>query len=554
MGRKAKAQSTSMHVEAIRRNKGGRVYTYYYLRHTYREGDKVKHKAVANLSALPLPIIELIRAGLRGEPIAAGHENIRCVRSRSHGAVWAVATVMRKLDFPRLFGAQPQKWHRIVQGMIATRILDAGSKLFATRWWDATTLAEDWQLPVDLLDEKPTAHGAANKLYAALDAMLVRQDAIQKKLAERHLRQGALVLFDLSSSYVEGRHCPLAKFGHNRDGKKGKMQITYGLLTNQQGCPVAIEVFAGNQSDPMALKPQIDRLRNEFGFSDLVVVGDRGMITKTRIPDLEKAGLDWLTALKAPDIQQLHQQGLIQLSLFDQRDLIELHDPEHPTRRLVACRNPLLAEERARKRTELLAATEQDLAKIAARVHSGRTKLAKDIALAVGKVINKRKMQKHFRITIDDGQFAYQRDEASVQGEAILDGIYVMTTNVSEDILSNQQVLASYKSLRNVEQAFRTMKTTLLELRPIFHRLEDRVRAHAFLCMLAYYVVWHMRQALAPLLTEAEGFDSLQAILVRLSTIQRQTMDVHGHQFHLVTEPDPLQRHIFELLDVPIPA
>lgn len=553
MGRRQKPKSGAMHIETIRHKHGDRVYVSYLLRQTYREDGKIKHRTIANLTGVPLPIIELIRSSLRGEPVAVGRDEIRCVRSRSHGAVWAVTAMMKKLGLPALLGARPAPWQRIVLGMITARVLAAGSKLFATRWWKTTTLAEDWRLPVDE-DEAVERHRAVNELYRALDALLNRQRLIEGQLAARHLRQGALVLFDLSSSYVEGRKCPLAAFGHNRDGKRGKQQITYGLLTTREGCPVAIEVFAGNQSDPTSLKPQIDRLRSQYGFTDLVVVGDRGMITKTRITDLEAAGLDWLTSLRATDIQKLHQQGVLQLSLFDQRDLVELHDPEQPGRRLVACRNPLLAADRARKRTELLADTESELDKIAVRVQAGRLKQASAIGVAVGKVINRRKVAKHFRITIDEGVFTYERDSASIEREAALDGVYIVTTNVPEEKLSADGAVAGYKSLRNVEQAFRTMKTTLLELRPIFHRLEDRVRAHAFLCMLAYYVVWHMRQALEPLLTEAEGFTSLQALLNNLGTIERHTMEVRGYQFELVTEPDELQKRILALLDVPIPA
>lgn len=542
-----------MHIETIRHKRGDRVYVTYLLRQTYREDGKIKHRTIANLTGVPLPIIELIRASLRGEPVAVGRDEVRCIGSLSHGAAWAVTAMMRKLGLPALFGPRPQPWQRVVLGMIAARILAAGSKLFATRWWKTTTLADDLDLPVDD-DGAVEQHRAVNELYKALDALLNRQQAIEKKLAERHLQPGSLVLFDLSSSYVEGRKCPLAAFGHNRDGKKGKQQITYGLLTTREGCPVAIEVFAGNQSDPTSLKPQIERLRAEYGFTDLVVVGDRGMITKTRIKDLEAAGLDWLTSLRAPDIQRLHQQGLLQLSFFDQRDLAELHDPKQPTRRLVACRNPLLAGDRARKREELLADTERELDKIVARVQAGRLKQAAAIGLAVGKVIHRRKVAKHYRIVIADGVFTYERDASSIEREASLDGVYVVTTNVPEEKLSSDEAVASYKSLRNVEQAFRTMKTTLLELRPIFHRLEDRVRAHAFLCMLAYYVVWHMRQALEPLLTEADGFTSFQAILATLGTIERHTMEVRGYRFALVTEPNELQRRILTLLDVPIPA
>jgi transposase len=543
--------SPAVHVEAISRRQGEHVYTYYYLRHTYREDGKVKHRTVANLSSLPLPVIELIRAGLQGKAVATNPQDVRCVRSRSYGAVFAVTAMMQKLGLPALLGAASQPWNRIALAMVAARILCAGSKLAATRWWESTTLAEDWQLPVD---QGPAQHAAVNQLYDALDALLARQGAIQKKLAERHLSQGALVLFDLSSSYLEGRACPLAAFGHNRDGKRGKKQITYGLLTTADGCPVAIEVFRGNAADPITLQPQIQRLQQEYGFSDLVVVGDRGMISKARIADLQQAQFDWISALKALDIQRLHRQGVLQLSIFDETNLAEIHDPEQPERRLVACRNPLLAEERSRKRQELLADTEAALDKIKARVGSARLKTAGAIGVAVGRVIDKRNVAKHFHITIADGSFSYQRDQEAIDREAATDGIYVVATNLPAARMNAEAVVAGYMSLRNVEQAFRTMKTTLIELRPIFHRLEDRVRAHAFLCMLAYYVVWHMRRALQPLLTEAEGFRSLQAVLGRLSTIQRQTMEVRGHRFPVVTEPDPTQRRVFELLDLPTPV
>lgn len=375
------------------------------------------------------------------------------------------------------------------------------------------------------------------------------------KLAKRHLEPGSLVLFDLSSSYVEGRTCPLVAFGYNRDKKRGKPQITHGLLTNRAGCPVAIEVFRGNQSDPLALREQVDRLRQTYGFTDLVVVGDRGMITKTRIADLERAGLNWLTALRAPEIQALHRQGLIPLTLFDEKNLLTIEDPERPGQRLVVCRNPLVAEERKRKREELLQSAERELGKIAARVQAGRLKDAGAIGIAVGRVFARFPVRKHFRLQIEAGAFRFERDTASIEREAAWDGVYVVCTNAPQDKLSDEEAVEGYRSLRHVEQAFRTMKTTLLELRPIFHRLEDQVRAHAFLGMLAYYVVWHMRRALEPLLDQADGFLSLQAVLRQLETIDRQTMVVQGgYTFQLVTEPDEHQRRIYELLDVPVPA
>lgn len=532
-----------MHIEVVKSRQGDKVYQSTLIRQSYRVGKKVRKRTLANISHLPPEIIEVISRSLRGEVFVPASQAVQVTRSVSHGAVFAILTLMQRLGMAKLLGSRPHPWHRLVLGMVAARLANPGSKRFTRSWWDHTSLPallglEEGQVTV-------------NELYEAMDALLERQPAIEAALAKKHLQEGALVLYDLSSTYLEGRTCPLARYGHNRDKKRGKKQFTYGLLTNREGCPVAIEVFPGNTMDSSTVGKQIEKLRERFGFRRVVLVGDRGMIAQTRVEDLQQAGYGWITALKAKDIQRLHQEGALQLSVFDEVNLLEIEDPARPEERLVACRNPLVAEERRRKREDLLRATEAQFDKIRVRVEKGRLTESKEIGLAVGKVINRWKMGKHFELTIEPGVFEFRRKEASIEREAVLDGIYIVRTSVPRAEMAAAEVVASYKSLQNVEQAFRSMKTMQLELRPVFHRLEDRVRAHTFLCMLAYYVQWHMERALEPLKeSDPNGYGSLRLVLERLSAIQLNTLQVQGAVIKQVTTPDEMQQKILDRLEI----
>lgn len=533
--------SNAMHVAITKRTYKGKTYTSILLRQTYREDGKVKHRTLANLSALPEHVIDLIRRALKGEAFISASEAFRITASRSHGAVWAVLSTVRKIGLDKLLGGD-ELWRSIVIGMIVARLVEPGSKRFTRSYWQQTTLPSLLSLPETL---------SVNDLYDAMDTLLQRQPAIEKKLAKRHLEEGALVLYDLSSSYLEGTHCPLAEFGYSRDKKRGKMQFTYGLLTNKDGCPIAIEVFPGNCSDGTTLKEQITRLRKQYGLRRVVLVGDRGMITKTRIPELKEAGYDWITALRASDIQRLYADEAFQLSLFDERDLAEIEHPSFPGERLVVCRNPLMTEERRRNREDLLQATERELEKIRVRVETGTLVSADRIGLAVGKVIDKYKMAKHFILEISDGAFRYRRDEARIEQEAQLDGIYVVRTAVPREEMSADEVVETYKGLQQVEQAFRNMKSMQLELRPVFHRLATRVRSHVFLCMLAYYVQWHMMRALRGLKESGDSaYGSFRMMMERLKSLQQNTVECAGQKFEQITQPDEYQKKILDALGV----
>ncbi len=456
------------------------------LRESYREGHKVGKRTLANLSSLSAAQIEAIRAALRGEAWQPVAQCFEITASRSHGHVRAVALAMQRLGFASVIASKPCRERDLVLAMVAARIMAPHTKLATTRWWHTTTLAED--CGVAACDE--------DDLYAAMDWLLERQDTIQKKLAARHLSTGGLVLYDLSSSYFEGTTCPLARLGYNRDGKKGLLQVNYGLLTDARGCPVAVSVHEGNVADSQTLIPAVRRLRHDFGIERLVMVGDRGMISSKAIEELREAdGVGWITALKSVSIRALVEQGQLQLGLFDERDLIELSSPDYPGERLVACRNPELAKLRAHKREELLAATEKSLAKIKARVDAARLAGADEIGLRVGKLVNQYKVAKHFELAIGVASFTFQRKHERIAAEAALDGIYIIRTSVPAAQMDAPQCVRSYKSLANVERAFRSLKTVDLKVRPIHHRLADRVRAHILLCVLAYYVEWHMREA-----------------------------------------------------------
>jgi hypothetical protein len=468
------------------------------LRESYRDGGKVKTRTLANLSYWPDAKVEALRRVLKGDTAIVSKDEFRIERSLPHGHVAAVLGMARKLQLDKLLPrSRPGK---LAMAMIVARVIEPAAKLATARQLSEATAAHSLGAVLELgaVDE--------DELYAALDLIGEAQPKIETALAKRHLRDGCLVLYDLTSSYLEGQRCELGRFGYSRDGKRDKLQIVFGLLCAANGCPIAVEVFEGDAGDPSTLAAQVAKLKERFGLSRVLLVGDRGMITEARIrEDLAPAGLDWLTALRAPAIQALAaDNGPLQLSLFDERDMAEIASPDYPGERLIVCRNKALAAERARKRRELLEATEADLARIKSRVESGRTPLrgADKIGLRAGAVLGKRKMAKHFELTITDTSFSFARNEASIQKEAALDGFYVLRTSVPAGALDTAAVVSAYKSLAHVERAFRSVKTVGLEVRPIHHRLAARVRAHVFLCMLAYYVVWHMRHALAPLLFE----------------------------------------------------
>ena len=480
------ARTGAAYVVTTTRQYKGRVYHSHLLRRSYRDGDRVRNETLGNLSHLPDNVIELIRGSLKGQIYVPLAQAFEVTTSRSHGHVEAVAETMKKLDFASLVAAKPCRERDLILAMVAARILAPNTKLATTRWWETTTLAETFNV----------AGATEDDLYEAMDWLLERQDKIQKKLAARHLKKDGLALYDLSSSYFEGTTCPLAKLGYCRDGKKGVLQVNYGMLTDQRGCPVAISVYEGNTSDPETLMPEIQRMRDTFGIDSFVIVGDRGMVSQKAIDKIRgDDGIDWITAVKTGAIRALIEDKSLQPELFDERNLFEFTSPDHPGERLVACRNPELAKLRAHKRQDLLAATEKELAQVQAMVEAGKLKGQDKIGVRVGRVINKYKVAKHFVLDIQDRSFVYKRDHGAIAKEAALDGIYVIRTSLSSVRMDSEECVRSYKRLANVERAFRSLKTIDLKIRPIHHRLEDRVRAHIFLCMLAYYVEWHMRQA-----------------------------------------------------------
>ena len=471
----------------------------YLLREGYREDGKVKSRTLANLSHWPLAKIERLRRVLRDEVLSGAAEGLTMLRSLPHGHVAAVLGIARKIGLDRLLaaGQAPARLAALVLAMILARVIDPASKLATARQLDAATATSS----LGPLLELGTV--SEQELYAALDWLLSQQSRIDSRLAQRHLSQGTLVLYDVSSTYFEGRTCPLARRGYSRDGKRDKLQIIFGLLCASDGCPVAVEVFQGNTGDPSTLAAQVAKLKQRFHLDHVVLVGDRGMITETRVETLLKpAGLDWITALRAPTIRTLLDQGAFQLSLFDERDLAEVTSTDFPDERLVVCRNPWLAAERVRKRLDLLAATEADLRKVAKAVARKTKPLrgADKIGLAAGAVLNRHKVAKHFILTITGDTFGFERNTEAIEAEGRLDGFYVIRTNLDKTTLATRDVVRVYKSLSQAERAFRSIKTVDLEIRPIHHRLSDRVRAHVLLCMLAYYLEWHMRQALAPIL------------------------------------------------------
>jgi transposase len=456
------------------------------LRESYREGSKVGKRTLANLSSLSAAQIEAIRAALRGEALQPVAQGLEIIASHPHGHVQAVDAAMQRLGLASVIASKAGRERDRVLAMVASRIVAPHTKLATTRWWHTTTLAEDFGV----------ADADEDDLYAAMDWLLARQDTIQKKLAARHLSAGSLVLYDLTSSYFEGTTCPLAKLGYSRDGRKGTLQVNYGLLTDVRGRPVAVSVYEGNVGDSLTLMPEVARLRQSFGVEQLVMVGDRGMISQKSIEQMRQIdGIGWISALKNASIRALVEQGQLQLGLFDERNLLEISSPEYPGERLVACRNPQLAKLRMHKREDLLASTELNLDRIKARVDAGKLAGADQIGLRVGKVVNQYKVGKHFELDIGESSFTFARKRDSIAAEAALDGIYIIRTSVSAAQMDAPDCVRNYKALANVERAFRSLKTIDLKVRPIHHRTADRVRAHILLCMLAYYVEWHMREA-----------------------------------------------------------
>ncbi len=566
-----------MHVDTIKRRHGDRVYESHLVRRSVREGRRVRKETLANISRLPAEAIEAVRRVLAGETLLAAEEAFQIEHSLPHGHVAAVLGTARKLGLERLLGRERTRERDLCLAMVSQRLLRPGSKLSATRQFALTTLGE----------ELGVAGASEAELLAAMDWLLARQARIEQALARRYLREGGLVLYDLSASYVEGRKCPLAALGYPRDGKKGKLQISYGLTCSPEGRPVAVEAFDGKIHDDKTLPQALERIKQRFGIERVVVLGDRGMVTEANIETLKAHGFDWITALKAPQVQALVEGGDLQLSLFDETNLAEIASVRYPGERLVVCRNPHVARERARKREALLAETEKELAKVKASADNPRGRLhgkaAGQIGERVGRVVNRFKVAKHFELTIADGRFEYCRREESIAAEAALDGFYVLRTSVGKDDLSAQAVVRAYKQLAHIEQAFRAMKSPELEIRPVHHRLEDRVRAHVFLCMLAYAVRFELEERLAELLFKDDAplapadpvapaqrsaaakrkagtkrtenglpASSFRDLLDTLATLCRNRIRLRGAEasFDQLTEANPLQKRAFELLDL----
>jgi len=580
-----------MHVARIRSShvdKQGRRRDYEsrYLRRTYREGGKVRHETLANLSGLPGGVVDAIEAALKGTALVPAGQAVTITASLPHGHVAAVHAMAAKLGLPALLG--PACGQRdLALALIISRVVAPASKLSTVRWWADTTLGAD------------LGAASTDDIYAAMDWLAARQDAIEKRLAARHLGPEAdpsrMALFDLSSSWLEGTHCPLAARGYSRDGKKGRLQIEYGLLTDPEGRPAAVRVFPGNTGDPAAFTEIVTVIRDKFKLAKMVMVGDRGMITKARIEALNQDEdgnkvpdpYEWITALRAPAIRKLMADGgPLQMSLFDQQNLAEITSPDYPGERLIACRNPVLAADRARTRSELLAATEKLLAPIIARVAAGRLTGAGEIGVAVGKVISKYNTSKHFVITITDDSLTVARNQAQIGGEAALDGFYVLRTPLPASQLDAAGVVTAYKNLKYVERDFRSIKADDLDLRPVFHRLEERVKAHVLICMLACYLTWHLRRAWAPLtFTDqdpptatdpaaparrsaaaqakasrqhdeyARPYRSFRGLLGHLATLTRNQVRFAGAPatVPMLAEPTSTQREAFDLIGAPIP-
>jgi hypothetical protein len=553
------------------------------LRESYREGGKVKKRTLANLSALAPQHVEVLRRALKGQTLVPAEGAFEILRSRPHGHVAAVLGTARKLGLAEILSGRRQRMRDLALAMIVARVLEPASKLATARQLGTDTLSSTLG---EILD---VGEAEADDLYEAMDWLVKGQGRIEKKLARRHLKEGDLVLWDVTSSYFEGRHCPLARLGYSRDGRRDRSQVVFGVLTTADGCPVAVEAFPGNTADPQTLGAAVERLRNRFQLDHMVMVGDRGLVTQARIDqDLRPQGIRWVSSLRAPQIRKLWQEGPLQLSLFDQQDLAEITSSDFPGERLIACRNPFLAEERARKREDLLQATEGELEKVRAATLRERRPLRgkAQIGLRVGKVLGRYKVGKHFRLEIAENQLDFARDAERIEEEAALDGIYVVRTSVAAETLSAEEAVRTYKRLSVVERAFRAHKTSGLQVRPIHHRREDRVRAHLFLCMLAYYVQWHMEQQWAPLLfadhepAEAEArrasvvgpaqrsqaaeqkaqrkktadglpVHSFRTLLKDLGTLTLNTLAVGDHiSYQQISRPTVLQQRALDLLGV----
>ena len=555
---------------------GDKEYVSVLLRQSYREGASVKHRTLASLTALPEPVIDAIERSLRGERLLPAGEALRIVRTLPHGHVAAVLGMVRALGLPGMLDRRPSRMRDLAIALVAGRLVEPASKLATATLLGTTTLGA--ACGVEGADE--------NELYGAMDWLLARQARVERALAGRHLSAGSLVLYDLTSTYMEGSHCPLARHGHSRDHRPDRPQVEFGLLTDARGCPVAVEAFSGNTADPATLEAQIEKLRVRFGLSDIVLVGDRGMLTSARIERLrEIGGIGWVSCLRAPAIRSLVEAGDLQLSLFDERNLAQITSPQYPGERLVVCRNPVLAAERTRKREALLVATEDALARVAAAVERGTLKSAAAIGLRAGRVVNAKKMAKHIELEIADGHFAYRRRPDAIAAEAALDGLYVVRTSVSDERLDAPGVVEPYKRLSTVERDFRALKGDDLAVRPIFHWRADRVRAHLFLCFLAAYVRWHLEAAWAPLLFRDEAppprtdpvappersdealakerdhrtpdglrVGSFSTLMAELATLARNRVAPAGADeraaFDLLTEPTPLQARAFALIGV----
>jgi hypothetical protein len=553
------------------------------LRESYRDGDKVKNRTLKNLSDWPAERIELLRAVLRGDRLVPAGEGLEIVRALPHGHVLAALGTARRVGLDELLPRGTERQRKLALALIVARLIEPAAKLATARALDATTAIHSLGATLGL--DRVTA----KEVYAALDWLGAAQAAVEQALARRHLADGTLVLYDVTASYLEGRCCELARYGYSRDGRPDKLQIVIGLMCAADGCPVAVEVFEGDVGDPATLGAQIVKLKERFGLERVVLVGDRGLITQARIAqDLRPAGFDWITALRAPAIAKLVEQGPLQLSLFDDRDLAEITSPDYPGERLIVCKNPLLAEERARKRGELLEATEQALARIQARVRRRRQPLrgAAAIGQAVGAVLGRRKVAKHFKITITDDDLSFARDEAAIAAEAALDGFYVLRTSLPAETLDAAATVRAYKSLAYAERAFRSIKTVDLNIRPVFHWAAPRVRAHVFLCLLAYYLEWHMRQRLAPILFDDHDrvaaqaqrpspvakakpspaarrkagtkrtddglpVHSFRSLLADLATLTRNTVRFgRSHTMTVLATPNETQRRALQLLDL----
>ena len=567
-----KGNGGRMHVAKIERRHGDRVYTSHLVRRSVREGKRVRHETIANVSKLPAEAIEALRRALRGEAVLAPGERPAIENPLPAGHVEAALAMVRRLELSRLLDRRPSKERDLVLAMVVQRILDPGSKLQMAGAFQRSTLAGE--LGLEGADQ--------DDLYRAMDWLLARQGRIEERLARRHLRDGELVLYDVSSTYFEGRSCPLAQLGYSRDGKRGTPQIVFGLLCDRRGRPVAVEVFRGSLHDDKTLPTQLEKLRRRFRLKRIVVVSDRGMVTRANLEAMrDAAGVAWITALKAPQVQRLRKRELIQPSLFDQQNLAEIIDEEeYPGERLVVCRNPLVAAERARKREALLQATERELSEIERRVERGTLRGEADIGLAAGAVWNRYRVKKHFELEITDTGFSFSRRQRQIEQEAALDGIYVLRTSVPDTQLDPPEVVRSYKQLKQVERSFRTIKGPL-ELRPIHHRLEDRVRAHVFLCTLAYYLEWHLREAWAELTfkdecppvhpdpvgkaarspqaerkartkrtTAGEPCHSFRGLIAELARRTQNTVRIPGSDaaFSQLSEPNTLQQRALELV------